>query len=103
MGLLPRIVRSRRHVTTQKVARTAVGTVAQPVLRVLRPRPGLGQDSDDSDEDSLLDGLDSPTSSASTVSVSFRPALHMKHENRRNISNTLPPVLVMWHPLPPGP
>lgn len=51
-----------------KVARPA----ALPVLR----------DSDDSDVDSPLDGIDSPTSSASTASVSPRPALHMKHKSK---------------------
>ncbi|BDA45858.1 hypothetical protein COCOBI_07-6450 [Coccomyxa sp. Obi] len=87
VGLLPRIVRARRHVTAQKAARPA----ALPVLRVLRPRPALAQDSDDSDEDSLLDGLDSPTSSASTVSDDLTELLFGSPRRRstRSTASTL--------------
>ncbi|CAL8470542.1 g10084 [Coccomyxa elongata] len=92
VGLLPRIVRPRRHVTALKAARPA----ALPALRVLRPRPAFTQDSDDSDEDSLLDGLDSPISSASTVSDDLTELLFGSPRRRstRSTASTLGSPLV---------
>lgn len=78
VGLLPRVARPRRHVTPQKQkqpqppAPAPVAAVKLRPLRVLRPRQAAAFDSDDSDEDSLLNGLDSPTSSSSTLSVSHQ-------------------------------
>ena len=74
VGLLPRIVRPRHHVThTRTPAALSARQQAGPggvlrTLRVLRPRPALTFDSD-SDEDA---DLDSPTSS-STLSAVRRP------------------------------
>ncbi len=76
VGLLPRIVRPRRHVTHTRAAapppQQAAGGALR-TLRVLRPRPALAFDSD-SDEDP---DFDSPTSSStlSAVGVRSSPAL----------------------------
>lgn len=55
--------------TAQKNAASKPAALpALRTLRVLRPRPAIAQDGSDSDED----GLDSPTSSSSTISVRAR-------------------------------
>ena len=73
VGLLPRVSRPREYVTDPRPAhKPRQAPAGRPVVRVLRSRLPVAEDSDDSGDESYMHDSDSPTSS-STLSVSPRP------------------------------